>query len=87
MSTWTPEGSLGWHFGSFRPSFLLAEGLEGGTVPGIFVIIFVCSELGRKNLNHFGKQSSDVTSALRIGWQEVAESSAMGLAMCLFCLF
>lgn len=49
------EGSLGWHFGFFPPSFLLAEGLEGGTVPGIFVVIFVCSEMGRKNLNCFGK--------------------------------
>lgn len=29
-----------------------------------------------KNLDCFGKQSSDLTSALRIGWQEVAQSSS-----------
>lgn len=53
-------------------------------MPGIFVY----NEMGRKkNLNCFGKQSSDFTSALRISWQEVAESSPMHLATCLFCLF
>lgn len=56
-------------------------------MPGIFVIIFVYSEMGRKNLNCFGKPSSNITTALRIGWQEVAESSSMGLAICLFCFF
>lgn len=48
--------------------------------------IFVYGEMGRK-LNSFGKQSSDLTSALRIGWQEVAGSSCMHLATCSFCLF
>lgn len=51
-------------------------------MPGIFVVIFVYSEMGRKNPNCFGKQSSDLTSAPRIGWHEVAESSSMGLATC-----
>lgn len=44
-------------------------------MPGVFVIIFVYNEMGRKKLKCFGKQSSDLMPALRIGWHEMAVSS------------
>lgn len=73
---------------------MLSQGLEVGMSAQFcfffFVIIFVCSEIGKKKLNCFGKQSCDLMPALRIGWHATTVNShilSLVLATCLFCLF
>lgn len=88
MSTWTHNCCWG-RFGLvFFSSFFAGLRTRGWNKCLVFLSSFLFAvKWAEKNLNCFGKQSSDLTSALRIGWQEVAESSSMGLAMCLFGLF